>query len=81
MPEWIQYAYPVAKVNINEDKAKQEIYDFYRSKGYDDNMFIVSTLREKVEKEIKEEKNMLKLLTGFSLICILMTIIDRKSVV
>ena len=74
MPEWIQYAYPVAKVNINEDKAKQEIYDFYRSKGYDDNMFIVSTLREIVEKEIKEEKNMLKLLTGFSLICILMTI-------
>ena len=74
MPEWIQYAYPVAKVNINEDKAKQKIYDFYRSKGYDDNMFIVSTLREIVEKEIKEEKNMLKLLTGFSLICILMTI-------
>jgi len=74
MPEWIQYAYPVAKVNINEDKAKQEIYDFYRSKGYDDNMFIVSTLREIVEKEIMEEKNMLKLLTGFSLICILMTI-------
>ena len=74
MPEWIQYAYPVAKVNINEDKAKQEIYDFYRSKGYDDNMFIVSTLREIVEKEIKEEKNMLKLLSGFSLICILMTI-------
>ena len=74
MPEWIQYAYPVAKVNINEDKAKQEIYDFYRSKGYDDNMFIVSTLREIVEKEIKEEKNMLKLLTGFSFICILMTI-------
>ena len=74
MPEWIQYAYPVAKVNINEEKAKQKIYDFYRSKGYDDNMFIVSTLREIVEKEIKEEKNMLKLLTGFSLICILMTI-------
>ena len=74
MPEWIQYAYPVAKVNINEDKAKQKIYDFYRSKGYDDNMFIVSTLREIVEKEIKEEKNMLKLLSGFSLICILMTI-------
>ena len=74
MPEWIQYAYPVVKVNINEEKAKLEIYDFYRSKGYDDNMFIVSTLREIVEKEIKEEKNMLKLLTGFSLICILMTI-------
>ena len=74
MPEWIQYAYPVAKVNINEEKAKQKIYDFYRSKGYDDNMFIVSTLREIVEKEIKEEKNMLKLLSGFSLICILMTI-------
>ena len=64
----------MAKVNINEDKAKQNIYDFYRSKGYDDNMFIVSTLREIVEKEIKEEKNMLKLLTGFSFICILMTI-------
>ena len=74
MPEWIQYAYPVAKVNINEDKAKQMIYDFYRSKGYDDNMFIVYTLREEVERELKEEKNMLKLLSGFSLICILMTI-------
>ena len=74
IPEMIRYGSIIMKVNIDEDKAKNMIYDFYRSKGYDDNMFIVYTLREEVERELKEEKNMLKLLTGFSLICILMTI-------
>ena len=74
IPEMIRYGSLIMKVNIDEDKAKNMIYDFYRSKGYDDNMFIVYTLREEVERELKEEKNMLKLLSGFSLICILMTI-------
>ena len=74
IPEMIRYGSLIMKVNIDEDKAKNMIYDFYRSKGYDDNMFIVYTLREEVERELREEKNMLKLLTGFSLICILMTI-------
>ena len=74
IPEMMRYGSLIMKVNIDEDKAKNMIYDFYRSKGYDDNMFIVYTLREEVERELKEEKNMLKLLSGFSLICILMTI-------
>ena len=73
-PEIVQYGYPILKVNIDEQKAKKLVQDFYYSKGYDDTMFAVETLREKVEREIKEEKNMLKLLTGFSLICILMTV-------
>ena len=73
-PEIVQYGYPILKVNIDEQKAKKLVQDFYYSKGYDDTMFAVETLREKVEREIKEEKNMLKLLSGFSIICILMTI-------
>ena len=32
-------------------------------------------MRDRIQKDIKEEKNMLKLLTGFTLICILMTIL------
>jgi putative ABC transport system permease protein len=63
-----------ARTKIDEQKAKKMVQDFYYSKGYDDTMFAVETLREKVERDLKEEKNMLKLLTGFSLICILMTI-------
>ena len=38
-------------------------------------MFRVSSLREAIEENIKEEKNMLKLLTGFSLVSLLMTIL------
>ena len=37
-------------------------------------MFKASIFRNEVERNIKEEKNMLKLLSVFSLICILMTI-------
>lgn len=73
-PEMVQYGMPIMKVNIDEQKAKKMVQEFYYNKGYDDTMFAVETLREKVEREIKEEKNMLKLLTGFSLICLLMTI-------
>ena len=74
IPEMVQYGMPILKVNIDEQKAKKMVQDFYYSKGYDDTMFAIETLREKVERDLKEEKNMLKLLTGFSLICILMTI-------
>ena len=72
--EIVQYGSPVLKVSIDENKAKKMVQEFYYSKGYDDTMFAVETLREKTERELKEEKNMLKLLTGFSLICIMMTI-------
>ena len=37
-------------------------------------MFNASIMRDRIQSGIKEEKNILKLLTGFSLICILMTI-------
>ncbi len=73
-PEMVQYGMPIMKVNIDEQKAKKMVQEFYYNKGYDDSMFAVETLREKVEKDLKEEKDMLKLLTGFSLICLLMTI-------
>ncbi len=74
IPDMIEYGSLAFKVNIDENKAKSMIYDFYRSKGYDDNMYFVYTLREEVERDLKEEMNMLKLLTGFSMICLLMTI-------
>lgn len=66
---------PIVKVNIDVDKAKQQIKDLLISKGINEDLFIVTSLRESIEDEIKEEKNMLKLLTGFSLICILMTVL------
>ena len=66
---------PIVKVNIDADKAKQQIKDLLISKGIDEEMFVVTTLREDIEEEIKEEQNMIKLLTGFSFICILMTVL------
>ena len=38
-------------------------------------MFNAYVMRDLVENNIKEEKNMIKLLTGFSFICILMTVL------
>ena len=73
-PEMIEEGSPIVKVNIDINEAKGMIADFYRGKGYEDKQFEVFTLREKMEQEIKEEDNMLKLLTGFSLISLLMTI-------
>ena len=64
----------IAKVNIDEEEATMLIKKFYKENGYEDHMFRTFTLRDEVEANIKEEKNMLKLLSGFSLICILMTI-------
>ena len=72
--EIAQYGSPILKVNIDENKAKKLVQEFYYSKGYDDTMFSVETLRENTERDLKEEKNMLKLLVGFTLICLLMTI-------
>ena len=73
-PEMIEEGSPIVKVNIDVNEAKGMIADFYRGKGYEDKQFEVFTLREKMEQEIKEEDNMLKLLTGFSVISLLMTI-------
>ena len=64
----------IVKVNINEQNAKMQIKEFYRTMGYKDHMLNIFTLREAVEHDMKEDKNMLKLLSGFSLICLLMTI-------
>ena len=66
---------PIVKVNISESKAKQNLVVLLESMNYTHDMFRVSSLREAIEENIKEEKNMLKLLTGFSLICLLMTIL------
>jgi len=58
--------------NVNE--AIRNIKEFYYSKGYDDNLFFIKTLEDSLKEEIREEQNILKLLTGFSIICLLMTI-------
>ena len=73
-PEDIEFGFPIIKVNINEQKAKKLIEEFYINKGYDSKKMLFFTLREEIESELKEEKNMMKLLTGFSIICILMSI-------
>ena len=58
--------------NVND--VCRRIKEFYYSKGYNDDVLNVTGLKEFIEVEIKEEKNMLTLLAGFSVICILMTI-------
>ena len=55
---------PIVKVNIDADKAKQQIKDLLISKGIDEEMFVVTTLREDIEEEIKEEQT--SLLSSFS---------------
>ena len=64
----------IAKVNIDEEEARKLLEEFYMKNGYKDYMFNASIMRDRIQSGIKEEKNILKLLTGFSLICILMTI-------
>ena len=64
----------IVKVNIDENKAKHRICEMLKNMGYSEDLYHVCTLREFVEKDIVEEKNMMKLLIGFSLICILMTL-------
>jgi putative ABC transport system permease protein len=65
----------MAKVNIDEEEAKKRIEEFCIKNGYKDYMFNAFVMRDRVENNIKEEKNMIKLLTGFSFICILMTVL------
>ena len=67
-------SFVIAEVNIDEDEARDLLEEFYIKNGYKDYAFNVSVMRDRIQNDIKEEKNILKLLTGFSLICILMTI-------
>ncbi len=67
--------YVIAKVNIDEEEARELVKEFYMKNGYKDYMFNAFVMRDRVENNIKEEKNMIKLLTGFSFICILMTVL------
>ena len=62
------------KTDGNVNEAIRNIKEFYYSKGYDDNLFFIKTLEDSLKEEIREEQNILKLLTGFSIICLLMTI-------
>ena len=62
------------KTDENVNAVRKQIREFYNSKGYSEEMVSIKTLEESLREEIQEEQNMLKLLTGFSLICILMTI-------
>lgn len=39
-----------------------------------DDIFFVNTLMDSLQVEIREEQNILKLLSGFSILCILMTV-------
>ncbi len=58
--------------NINE--VCRKLREFYHSKGYNDYTINIKRFDTLIEKEIEEENNILKLITGFSIICILMTI-------
>ena len=62
------------KTDGNVNEAIRNIKEFYYSKGYTDNLFFIMTLEDSLKEEIREEQNILKLLTGFSIICLLMTI-------
>lgn len=62
------------KANVNEKEALRRVKEFYRTKGYNDDICEIGTLKGSLENEIREERNIMKLLTGFSIICILMTI-------
>ena len=56
------------------DDICQSIKEFYHSKGFNDETVFVVPFRDHLKAELKEENDLLKLLTGFSIICILMTI-------
>lgn len=62
------------KTEENVNEVIRKIQKFYYSKGYNDNLFFIKTLEDSLKEEIREEQNILKLITGFSIICILMTI-------
>ena len=62
------------KVTGKVDEAYRKIKEFYYSKGYNDDIVAVTYFKKFVELEIQEEQNILKLLSGFSILCILMTV-------
>ncbi len=62
------------KTYENTNQVKKQIREFYDSKGYNGDIVYIKTLEESLREEIQEEQNMLKLLSGFSIICLLMTI-------
>ena len=66
--------YHVMKVNIDENSAKQKIDKLLETMGYSKDLYRVTTFREDVEADVMEDKNMLRLMVLFSLICIFMTI-------
>ena len=74
IPEITDVGFPIVKVNIRTEEAKKKIKEFYRQKGHDETIMSVHALQEEIDNAVQEENNMLKLLTGFTLVCILMTI-------
>ena len=62
------------KTEENVNEVCRRIKDFYHSKGYNDETVFITSFKEVLEEQLKEENNLLKLLTGFSIICVLMTI-------
>ena len=62
------------KTDENTNQVKKYIREFYDSKGYNGDIVYIKTLEESLREEIQEEQNILKLLSGFSIICLLMTI-------
>ncbi len=74
IPEITEVGFPIVKVNIRTDEAIKKIEEFYRQKGHDETILSVHALQEEVDNAVQEENNMLKLLSGFTLVCLLMTI-------
>ena len=74
IPEITEVGFPIVKVNIRTDEAIKKIEEFYRQKGHDETILSVHALQEEIDNAVQEENNMLKLLTGFTLVCLLMTI-------
>ena len=62
------------KVDGNIQDGVKKIREFYSSKSYDDSVVYVDSLKSVQEYEIKEERNILKLITAFSICSLLMTI-------
>ncbi|MBQ5639703.1 MAG: ABC transporter permease, partial [Bacteroidales bacterium] len=62
------------KVDGNIQNGVKKIREFYSSKSYDDSVVYVDSLKSEQEYELKEERNILKLITAFSICSLLMTI-------
>ena len=72
-PMMIEYGNILAKVSIDAEAAARQIEDFYRSKDFDESIVSVRSMKRILEEQVKEETSMMKLLTGFALLCLLMT--------